>query len=163
MQGELAKQCIRVAKIPAALAATSDLISTIVDMGTCQNATAYIAYNYDSDSCIEMAFWTSSSDTSLLSGTVQTATTNTVAVVVTSDDDHLGAWDSAGGKMSGLTVSSNMISSIASDCVIAVDLPNIRRYVTAQFTGLGAVDYMSIVFVGRDAMEAPVDAARTAY
>ena len=149
----------------AATATTSDVITTICDMGECQNATAIVSYEYTTDSLANLSFWTSLSDACGVTGTVQTATTNTVAVDVTSDDDSLQAWN-GNTQVTNLSVSSNKIASIAQDCVIAVELPNIRRYLYAQWDAAGGTgSTMSITFIGRDpsGSERPWTGARSGY
>ena len=162
-KGEAAFQLVRQAKAPAATANTSDLITSICDMGTCQNATAVINLEHTTNDVMDVAFWTSCSDTVCVSGTAKTATTNTVAVVVTSDADTIQAVKSDGTAITGLSVSSNIISTLDSDCSVIVDLRNIRRYLCMQYTGLGSGSTMGVTFLGRDMMEAPSNAARTAY
>ena len=41
-----------------------------------------------------------------------------------------------------------------------MDLPDIRRYLTCQYTGKGATDKVTVVFVGRDMTRTPYTAAR---
>lgn len=162
MKKTLSTQLVKPAKISGATANTSDLISTILDMGTCQNATAIINFEYTTNDVVEMAFWTSSSDTCGVTGTPQTATTNTVAVEITSDNDSLQAWN-GNTQVTNLSITSNKIDSLAQDCVIAVELPNIRRYLYAQWTGTGTGSTIGITVIGRDMAESPWTGARSAY
>jgi len=165
MQKSLSSKLVKSAYLPTATATTSDVITTICDMGDCQNATAIVSYEYTSHSLANLSFWTSNSDTCGVTGTVQTATTNTVAAVVTSDDDSLQAWN-GNTRVTNLSISSNKISSLAQDCVVAVELPNIRRYLYAQWDAAGGTgSTMSITFIGRDpsGSDRPWTAARTAY
>lgn len=169
MEGNLGTQVIRLAKTPADIAATSDAITTICDMGTCAHATAVIAFTYATSSDItDVAFWTSTSDTCGVASTAQVASTNTVQVQIVSDADHLVSKDTSNNNVSDLTVSSYYISSIAASGVTVVDLPNIRRYLFMQYNqagdaGVGTAD-LGVVFIGRDGQEQPdKPPTRTAY
>ena len=167
MQKTLANQLVKQAYAPTATATTSDLITTICDMGDCQNATAIINFEYTTHSVVELSFWTSSSDTCGVTGTKQTATTNTVRVTPVSDDDSMSAWNttSGGTRVTNLTVTSD-IASLAQDMVIAVELPNIRRYLYAQWEAAGGTgSHIGITFIGRDpsGSDRPWTGARTAY
>ena len=159
---ELGMTLAKPARLSAITADTSDLITTICDMGTCRNATAYLNFEYTTDALSQIVFWTSSSDTCITSETGQTATTNTVAVAIASDNDRLQAWN-GNTRVTNLAVASNVLGPVAQDCGIAVDLPNIRRYVVMQYNGHGTGSTLGVVFVGRDMAEAPYTGARTAY
>jgi hypothetical protein len=161
--GNISEYVVRCAKMPAQTAAASDVVTTICDMGGCQDATAIINYNYTTDAVIEVKFWTSTSDSCGVTGTAQAATTNTVAVEVTSDKDNLVAKDTSGNNISDLTVANNGISSIGFDGTVVVELPNIRRYLYCQYTGLGTGSYVGIVFVGKNGQEAPWSGPAAAY
>jgi len=163
MQKTLSSKLIKLARAPAVTANTSDLITTICDMGDCQNATAIIDVDY-TEAISGVQFWTSSSDTCITSTTQQTATTNTVQVAIASDDDSLQAW-SGNTRDTGLTVSSNTLTGIDADDTIAIELPNIRRYLVMQFNGHGTTTTMGVTFIGRDpsGSDRPWTAARTAY
>ena len=162
MKKTLSRKLVRQARVPSASANTSDLITTICDMGSCQNATAIISLDY-TDALDHIDFWTSSSDSCIASGTAQTATTNTVQVVLASDDDSLQASSGSATAVTGLAVSSNVITSLAADGDYAVELPNIRRYLAMQFNGNGSSSNVGVTFIGRDMLEAPNAAARSAY
>ncbi|HET6442725.1 MAG TPA: hypothetical protein VFH53_10140, partial [Phycisphaerae bacterium] len=79
------------------------------------------------------------------------------------NQDRLAAWVDAGTILGTLTVASNTIASIAADMVVAVDLPDIRRYLYMQYNAHDAQDRISVVFVGEDLEEAPFTGARTGY
>ncbi len=164
MQKTLSNQLVKIARLPAVTANTSDLITTICDMGDCQNATAIVEFEYTTNAIAELAFWTSASDSCGTSQTVQTATTNTVQVPLASDDDSLQAWN-GNTRITNLTVASNMISSLAQDGVVAVELPNIRRYLYMQYTGTGTGSTLGVTFIGRDpsGSDRPWTAARTGF
>ena len=159
----LSNQLVRTARIAAVTANTSDLISSICDMANCESATAYITADCSSDAIVDLTFWTSSSDTCIASGTAQSATTNTVKVAVASDADGLQAWNASNVAITGLTVSSNAISTIDSDCTVAIELPDIRRYLVAQYTGTGTGSYFGMVFIGRDGAGAVSAGVRAEY
>jgi len=164
-QKRLSSMLIKQARVPVITANTSDLITTICDMGDCQNATAIVNYEYTTDSTVFLSFWTSSSDTCGVTGTATTASTNTVRCEIASDDDSLQAWDDDNTAVTNLTVTSD-IASLAQDMVIAVELPNIRRYLYAQWEASGGTgSTMAITFIGRDqsGSDRPWTAARTAY
>jgi len=163
MQKTLSTQLVKTARSPAVSANTSDLITTICDMGDCQNATAIIAIEY-TDALTGIQFWTSSSDSCITSGTQQTATTNTVAVAIASDDDSLQSWN-GNTQVTNLSVSSNTIATVAATQTITVELPNIRRYLVGQFNGHGSSSVLSMTFIGRDpsGSERPWTEARTGY
>jgi len=164
MQKTLSSKLVKIARLPAATANSSDVITTICDMGDCQNALAIVELEYTNHSVTDLGFWTSLSDTCGVTGTEQTATTNTVAVVITSDDDSLQAWN-GNTCITDLAVASNRITSLAQDGVVAVELPNIRRYLFAQYNNAGTGSTMGITFIGRDpsGSDRPWTAARTAY
>ena len=165
MKKTLSSQLVKAAYLPTATSTASDVITTICDMGDCQNATAIVNFEYTTDSLVELSFWTSSSDTSGVTGTKQTATTNTVRVDIASDDDSMQAWDDDNGRVTDLTVTSD-IATLAQDMVIAVELPNIRRYLYAQWEAAGGTDStLGITFIGRDpsGSDRPWTAARSAY
>ena len=105
MQKTLSRLLVKQALVPAVTANTSDLITAICDMGDCQNATAIIDVDY-TEAVSGVQFWTSQSDTCGVAETQQTATTNTVQVLIASDDDSLQAW-AGNTRDTGLTVSSN--------------------------------------------------------
>jgi len=163
MQKTLANKVVKLARAPAVTANTSDLITTICDMGDCQNATAIIDVDHTED-ISGVQFWTSSSDSFIVAETQQTATTNTVQVAISSDDDSLQAWN-GNTRDTGLTVSSNTLSGIDADASIAVELPNIRRYLVMQFNGHGTTTTMGVTFIGRDpsGSDRPWTGARSAY
>jgi len=164
MQKTLSSKLVKIARLPAVTANSSDVITTICDMGDCQNALAIVDVDYTNHSVTDLGFWTSSSDTCGVTGTAQTATTNTVAVVIASDDDSLQAWN-GNTRITNLAVASNRFTSIAQDGVIAVELPNIRRYLYGQYNNAGTGCVMGITFIGRDpsGSDRPWTAARTAY
>ena len=163
-QKRLSSMLIKQARVPVVTANTSDLITTICDMGDCQNATAIIEVDY-TEAISGVQFWTSSSDTCIASTTQQTATTNTVAVAIDSDDDSLSSWNASNTAVTGLTVASNTLTGIAADQTIAVELPNIRRYLVMQFNGHGTTTTMGVTFIGKDPSggERPWTGALTAY
>jgi len=164
MQKTLSSQLVKQAYAPTATSTASDVITTICDMGDCQNVTAFVNYEYTTDSTVELSFWTSASDTCGVTGTKQTATTNTVRCSIASDDDSMQAWN-GNTRVTNLTVTSD-IASLAQDMVIAVELPNTRRYVYAQWEASGGTgSTMAITFVGRDpsGSDRPWTAARSAY
>ena len=168
MQKTLGKQLIKLARVPVVTANTSDLITTICDMGDCQNATALIDVDY-TEAISGIQFWTSSSDcatTACIASTVQqTATTHTVLVNIASDDDSLSSWNAANTAVTGLTVATNTLTGIAADQVVAIELPNIRRYLVMQYNGHGTTTTMGVTFIGRDPSggERPWTGALTAY
>jgi hypothetical protein len=161
---DLSSKLVKIARLPAVTANSSDVITTICDMGDCQNATAIVSFEYTTDSVTDLGFWTSSSDTSGVTGTAQSATTNTVAVEIASDADSLQAWN-GNTRIVNLAVSSNLITSLAQDGVIAVELPNIRRHLYAQYNNAGTGSTMSITFIGKDpsGSERPWTGGLTAY
>jgi len=164
MQKTLSTQLVKTAYAPAVFSGnTSDLITTICDMGDCQNATAIIAIDY-TDAITAIRFWTSSSDSCITSTTAQTATTNTVQVAITSDDDSLQSWN-GNTRVTNLSVTDNTIATVAADQTITVELPNIRRYLACQFNGHGTSSVVSMTFIGRDpsGSERPWTAARAEY
>ena len=61
MQKTLASKLVKLARVPVVTENTSDLITTICDMGDCQNATAIIDVDY-TEAISGIQFWTSSSD-----------------------------------------------------------------------------------------------------
>ena len=140
MQKTLSRLLVKQALVPAVTANTSDLITAICDMGDCQNATAIIDVDY-TEAVSGVQFWTSQSDTCGVAETQQTATTNTVQVLIASDDDSLQAW-AGNTRDTGLTVSSNTLTGIDADGTIAVELPNIRRYLFMQYNGHGSTTTM---------------------
>jgi len=160
----LSSQLVKIAKLPDNTTNASDVVTTICDMGDCQNATAIVEFEYTNHSVTNLAFWTSSSDSCGVTGTAQSATTNTVAVEIASDDDSLQAWN-GNTRKTGLSVSDNVIATVNSDCVIAVELPNIRRYLYAQYTAAGTGSTLGITFIGRDpsGSDRPWTGARSAY
>jgi hypothetical protein len=158
----LSSSLIKIARLPAVTADASDVITTICDMGACQSAIAIVSFEYTTDSVTDLAFWTSSSDTCGVTGTAQTATTNTVAVEIASDADGLQAWN-GNTQITDLSVSSNMIASLAQDGVVAIELPSIRRYLYAQYNGAGTGSTLGITFVGLDGGQDACEGARTAY
>jgi len=160
-KGQVGFTLVKPARIAAVTANTSDLITTICDMGTCKNATAILNVNY-TEALSQIVFWTSSSDSCITSATGQTATTNTVQVAIASDNDRLQAWN-GNTQVTNLAVASNVLGPIAQDCGVAIDLPNIRRYLVMQYNGHGTTTELGVEFVGRDMGEAPYSAARTAY
>lgn len=162
-KGNLSEYVVRQALMNQVGANSSDLITTICDMGGCQDAIAIIDVNYTTNAFMDLAFWTSSSDTCGVAGTAQTATTNTVQVAITSDKDNLVSKDSSNNNVSDLTVSNNIISTIAADGVTVVELKNIRRYLYMQYTGLGTGSYMGVTFIGKNSTEAPWSGSRAAY
>jgi hypothetical protein len=159
----LSSNVIRCGANNALTANTSDLVTSIVDLGTVESATAVITYQYSDAGIGNVEFFTSTSDTFIVSGTRQTETTNTKQVAITSDADSLSARLDDGTAASALTVSGNAIALIASDLVVAVELPKVRRYVAMQYTGGAATDRLSVTFIGRDLAEAPWPGARAAY
>jgi len=161
MKRFLSSLLVKLARAPAASANTSDLITTICDMGTCQNAIAIIDVDH-TDDLSQLKFWTSCSDSCIASGTAQSATTNTVAVEIASDDDGLTAWN-GDTAITGLTVSSNAIELLDSDGTFAVALPDIRRYLVMQYNGHGTGTHFGVTFVGRDMQESGWTGARSAY
>jgi len=158
----LNSQLIKPARLPAITANSSDVITTICDMGACPSATAIINFEYTTHSVTDLAFWTSSSDTCGVTGTAQTATTNTVAVEITSDADGLQAWN-GNTQITNLAVASDRITSLAQDGCVAVALPGIRRYLYAQYNNAGTGSTMSITFTGHDGGEDASEGTRAAY
>ena len=160
----LHSEVVRLARLPAVSADTSDLITTICDMGDCPNATAILTLDY-TDAITSVQFWTSNSDTCGLSGTQQTATTNTVKAAVTSDDDSLQAWSTASAAVTDLSVASDTIAALgAGDRLVAVDLSNIRRYLYMQFNGHGTSSVLGVTFIGHDSASGEFgEGARAAY
>ena len=161
---QLHSKLVRMARMPAVTADTSDLITTICDMGDCQNATAIIAMDY-TEAVTGVQFWTSNSDSCITSGTQQTATTNTVAVLIASDDSSLQAWSTATAAVTDLSLTSDTIAALgAADRLIAVELPNIRRYLACQFNGHGTTTTLGVTFIGRESQTGEAGSgARTAY
>lgn len=159
----LHSEIVRLARLPAVSAATSDLVTSICDMGDCTSATAIITLDY-TDPVQNIDFWTSSSDTCIASGTQQTATTNTVQVELASDDDSLQAWSTASAAVTDLTVTSDVIITLSADRLVAVALPNIRRYLAMQFTGTGSSSVLGVTFVGHNSQSGEFgEGPRTAY
>ena len=145
----LKSELVKIARLPAVTADSSDVITTICDMCDCRDATAIIEFEYTSHSVTDLGFWTSASDTCGVTGTEQTATTNTVAVEIASDADGLQAWN-GNTRITNLAVTSDRITSLAQDGVVAVRLPNIRRYLYAQYNNAGTGSTMGITFIGHD-------------
>jgi len=167
MKKTLSSQLIKSARLPAVTASDAvNGVSTICDMGDCQNAVAIIDFEFTTHNVSDVKFWTSSSDTDCVtSGTARTATTNTVQVVVASDDDSLQAWN-GNTRVTNLSVSSaGTLADLAQDCAVAIELPNIRRYLAAEWVGTGVSSTMGITFIGRDpsGSDRPWTAARSAY
>lgn len=159
---QLSSQLIKPARLPAVTANSSDVITTICDMGACTSATAIVNFEYTTDSVTDLAFWTSNSDTCGVTGTEQTATTNTVKVSITSDADGLQAWN-GNTQITNLAVASDRITSLAQDGVVAIALPNIRRYLYAQYNNAGTGSTMGITFIGQDGGPNTSEGPRTAY
>ena len=165
-QRKLSSMLVKQAYPPTASSTASDVITTICDMGDCQNVTAIVNFDFSTDTISDLRFWTSSSDTSGATGTRQTATTNTVQVNVVSDNDSLTAWN-GNTRVTSLVVSHGGIKTLATqDMAIAVELPNTRRYLYAQWgAGGGTGSELAITFIGHDpsGSDRPWTAARTGY
>ena len=164
MQKTLSSQLVKQGKEPAPTANTSDLKTTVCDMGDCQNATAIINASVSDTGFTVIKFWTSSSDAMAASGTAQVAGTHTILCAIASDDDSLQAW-SGNTVKTDLSVASNVIAAISADCSIAVELPNIRRYLAVEYNGHDTDDAIGITFIGRDpsGSDRPWTTARSAY
>ena len=158
----LKNMLVKIARLPAVTADSSDVITTICDMGNCENALAVVEFEYTTHSVTDLAFWTSNSDTCGVTGTATTASTNTIAVDIASDDDSMQAWN-GDTKITDLAVSGDMITSLAQDGVVAIELPNIRRFLYAQYNNAGVASTMGITFIGRDGSGNVSAGPRTAY
>ncbi|HUS45349.1 MAG TPA: hypothetical protein VM219_04870 [Phycisphaerae bacterium] len=161
---KLSQQVVKTGRLPAITANTSDLITTIVDLGGCTSATAIINMEYTTHALTSIQFWTSSSDIAAISGTQKVATTNTVAVDLVSDADGLQAWN-GNTQVTNLSVAADTIATIAQDCTVAVSLPNIRRYLVMQYNGHGVSSTLGVTFIGDHVKsnESPYTGPRTGY
>ena len=159
---DLSTLLIKAARLPAVTADNSDRITTICDMGNCESAVAIVEFEYTTDSVTDLAFWTSSSDTCGVAGTEQTDTTNTVQVSITSDADGLQGWN-GNTQITNLAVASDRITSLAQDGVVAVALPNIRRFLFGQYNNAGTGSTLGITFIGQDGGPNTSEGPRSAY
>jgi len=163
-QKTLSSMLVKQGKEPGPSANTSDLKTSVCDMGDCQNATVIINASVSDTGFTVIKFWTSASDAMAASGTAQSAGTQTILCNIASDDDSLQAWcDNT--KITNLSVSSNVLAAITTDMSIAVKVPNIRRYLAVEYNGHDTDDAIGITFIGKDPSggERPWTGALTAY
>jgi len=162
-QKTLSSKLVKVGVLPLLTSNASDTISTICDMGDCQNATAIVDLSYSSHSVTDLAFWTSNVVGDMVATPI-VATTAIIAVEIASDDDSFQAWN-GNTRITDAAIASNQITSLAASGVYAIELPNIRRYLCAQFNEAGTGSTMGITFIGRDpsGSDRPWTAARTGY
>lgn len=138
-------------------------IASEVDVGTSQNAEAFLVLELAAASDLDnVDFWTSQTSDFLTAGAAGGSNANATQIKVTSD--AIQAYDVYDGSISDLTVSSNTISTIDQPGVYRIALPDVKRYVNMQYdgnVGSGTSRY-SLVIVGYDQQDSP-STEQTAY